>query len=146
MVGSVYFFQIWALTDGGGLIPAPLPGDNRDIIMKQKLEKCWEQDIVTVVPTGNGGQNEDYLDLNTPQRLGMPDNGLITVGGVTPDGVLYPGTTLERGLGGSITVYAGSESVVMASYTSDTGTDTDTGTSFAAPAVVSGAYTALHLC
>src|SRR6266480_2605119 len=80
MVGSVYFFQIWALTDGGGFrvpIPAPLLGDNRDIIMNQKLQECWEHDIVTVVPTGNGGQDEDFLDLNTPQRLGTPNNGLI---------------------------------------------------------------------
>jgi hypothetical protein len=145
----VYLSLIWALTDGEGFrvpIPEAPLGDNKNIIMTQRLQQCWSQDIVTVVPTGNGGQASDFLDLNTPQRLGTPGSGLITVGGVSYNGVLWPKTTPDRGLGGSISVYAASVMVIMASYTSDTGTDTDDGTSFAAPAVVSGPYTAPHFC
>lgn len=144
----MYLSQLWALTNGKGFripVPAPALGDSKDIIMNQRLQQCWGQDIVTIVAAGNSGPSE-FLDENTPQRLGTPNNALITVGGVSNDGVFWPQTTIDRGQGGSITVYAGSVNVVMASYTSDDGTDTDTGTSFAAPAVVSGPYAAPYFC
>ena len=86
------------------------------------------------------------MDRNTPQAIGTANNGLITVGGVSYSGVFWDQTTRDRGQGGSISVYAASEDVVMASITSNTGTVTDSGTSFAAPAVVSGPYATPHFC
>jgi hypothetical protein len=99
------------------------------------LFACWANDIITVVPTGNGGADGESLDEHTPQNLGTAQNGLITVGGVENHGVLAPRTTFNGGRGGSITVYAVSENVVGASRTGKSGTAVDSGTSLAAPAV-----------
>jgi hypothetical protein len=98
------------------------------------IERCWESNIVTVAAAGNGGLAGDFLDLNSPQDMGKDNNTLITVGAVNLDGTLWPGSTPDRGRGGSITVYAQGESVRVAS--ADGGTSLDSGTSFAAPQVV----------
>jgi hypothetical protein len=104
--------------------------------MNRVLNECWGQDIVTVVAAGNAGGSGESLDENTPTSLGSAANGLITVGGVDSTGLLAERTNFDAGRGGSITVYAVSENVVMADHTQDIGTETDSGTSFAAPAVV----------
>jgi hypothetical protein len=115
--------------------------------MNVLLQGCWAQDIVTVVPAGNIGDDNNgvvnFLDERTPQSLGTPGNGVITVGGVTYDGVLWPQTRPDRGQGGSITVYAQAADVVFALAFSDTAPNTGDGTSLAALAVVSGPYTRL---
>lgn len=102
-----------------------------------RLQKSWARDIVTIVSAGNNPPRV-YLDRILLQRLGTPGNGLITVGGVALDGALWPNTTPARGLGGSITVYAAAAGVGVALANSDTGTGVSSGTSLAAPAVVSG--------
>lgn len=97
-----------------------------------------------------GNRNEDgaYLDQFTPQNIGSSDadNGLITVGGVTSDGAYWSDTMLDGGLGGSITVYAQAENVVVAWPTSNSDTETVDGTSFAAPAAVSRPDTYPSFC
>ncbi|KAK4543623.1 hypothetical protein LTR36_005268 [Oleoguttula mirabilis] len=100
-------------------------GNGKDVIMSQ----------ITVVAAGNDGSIGHSLDENTPQSLGTPSNGLITVGGVDRNGVLSPMTTLDAGKGGSITTYALSEAVFIADFKSNTGGKFEPGTSFAAPAV-----------
>jgi hypothetical protein len=57
------------------------------------------------------------------------------VGGVESNGMLYDITTFDRGIGGSISVYAVSKDVSAAKFDTITGVVTYPGTSFAAPAV-----------
>lgn len=103
--------------------------------MKQLLESCWIHDIITVIAAGNGANRDDSLDEATPQNHGTTNNGLITVGAVTKEGVLMPITTFDKGEGGSMTVYAVGEEVVAATHQNNDDTQSGTGTSFAAPAI-----------
>ena len=109
--------------------------DRLNSVLLDNLQECWDQDIITVVPTGNSGLHGGSLDESTPQKLGTASNGLITVGGVDKDGVLHDITTLDAHSGGSISVYAMSKDVVGADYKTNSGSITEDGTSFAAPAV-----------
>ena len=104
-------------------------------IMQAVLQSCWANDIITVVAAGNGGADGDKLHEATPQNFGTTGNGLITVGSVHVDGVLDTQTTLDANQGGSITVYAVSQPVVVASKDDNRATLTESGTSLAAPAV-----------
>lgn len=62
---------------------------------------------------------------------------MISVGGVEKDGSLFTDTNLDLGQGGSLTVNAATRDVKVANFTTDDGFTTGTGTSLAAPAVVS---------
>jgi subtilisin family serine protease len=103
--------------------------------MQRVIDEAWQNDVIVVVPTGNDGADGGSLATITPQNYGTAANQLITVGGVADTGVFADRTTRDLGTGGSISVYALSESVVGASYQSNTGTMSQDGTSFAAPAV-----------
>lgn len=131
---SVPFSKTQALINGEACDP-----DSYEFVAL-RVQWCWDRDIVTIVPAGNRPKLE-FLDEDIPQNIGTPGNGLITVGGVTEDGGYWSDTTRDRGLGGSITVYAQAEGVLAASAFSDTRNATFDGTSFAAPAVVSGSPT-----
>lgn len=104
--------------------------------MTRALDYCWNNDVTTVICAGNNEGTSFYLDDKTPQNLGTASNGLITVGGVTSAGVLWPQTIPSRGFGGSISVYAQAQDVIVASISSNTATTSVDGTSVAAPAVV----------
>lgn len=124
------------LTDCEGVKPSQPNIISSTTGFTDRFQKAWPRDIVTIVPTGNNPPYQ-YLDQALPQRLGKPDNGLITVGGVTLDEALWPHSIPDRGLGGSITVYAAAAGVVVPLANSDTGTGVKSGTSLTAPAVVS---------
>lgn len=118
----------------------PLPPDPRVDVMTSSLNNCWSNDITTVICAGNNEGTSFYLDDKTPQNLGTTSNGLITVGGVTAAGVLWPQTIPSRGFGGSISIYAQAENVVVAGTSSNDASAVVPGTSVAAPAVVCCIY------
>lgn len=114
------------------------------------IPKLQQLGILLVVAAGNNGNSNPnnlwkmaYLDEYAPQYLGTEDNIMITVGGVGPDGRLDPiSTRMKPGTSGSITVYAQSAGVKVATNWKGPpdGSERTTyldGTSFAAPAVVS---------
>jgi hypothetical protein len=87
------------------------------------------------VVTAAGNSPEKRLHQTIPQKLGTASNRIITVGGVKKDGTLYELTTpAEGGQGGSITLYAPAEDVIVPSP----GNNLHSGTSQAAAIVVSG--------
>ena len=104
-------------------------------VFKRAFEKCWAHDIITVISAGNYGEQGKSLDMSTPQNIGTKDNALITVGGVNIRGALWTDTAFDRGIRGSITVYAVAENVPGAYYKSSTKRARRNGTSLAAPAV-----------
>ncbi|KAF1981896.1 subtilisin-like protein [Aulographum hederae CBS 113979] len=108
-------------------------------ILEDRLKDAWAEDIVTVTTAGNDGIDAarlTFLHHTTPQSYGTADNGLITVGGLRRDGSLWPHTTPDdHVLTGSMTLYAQAEDVVRADADSLRGSVTESGTSFAAPAV-----------
>lgn len=90
------------------------------------------RDISFVTSASNYGESELYVDQFWPSALGGEDNALITVGGVEPDGSLWPVSTPHRdGFRGSITVYAQGSRMPLQ------GGQEASGTSLAAPVVVS---------
>lgn len=96
------------------------------------LKDIEKLDVVFVTSASNYGEDEGYVDQYWPPALGREDNAVITVGGVKDDGGFWPVSTPHReGFLGSITVYAQGENVPA------DGGSTASGTSFAAPAVVS---------
>lgn len=99
--------------------------------MKELLEQCWENDIVTVVAAGNLGSRSTYdISQDIPSCLGAPDNPLITVGASTLDGRLWAGTTAAvNGRPGSISIWALGESVLCAAPQGNRGFVVDDGTS-----------------
>jgi hypothetical protein len=100
---------------------------------------AWANDILVVVAAGNSGLDGVTLDQRTPQNLGRADNPLITVGGIQFGGEYWPNTIPAKpGMPGSMTLHAQSVDVNCASNTGTEAKDThiDSGTSFAAPAVV----------
>lgn len=106
-----------------------------NIELWQALLNCWRHDIITVVAAGNNGMIGGALDLQTPQGLGQEHNPLITVGGVSGHGLLWPGTSFDRGIGGSMTVYSMAQDVRVADHNHTDRRKTSSGTSCAAPAV-----------
>ena len=79
-----------------------------------------------------------------PQLLGKENNPLITVGGVDQQGKLWTRTSLDRGRGGSISVYAMAVGVTSANFKDTTSFRILHGTSAAAPAVAGLA--GMYLC
>ena len=106
----------------------------RSEYMRNILTSAWQNDVVFVVCATNS-PDVLYIDNRTPQVLGTPDNPLITVGGVLDTGIFDPGTALDRGQGGSITVYALSVDVNAADYRTNAGSILVPGTSVATPVV-----------
>lgn len=110
------------------------------------------EDVVVVIAAGNNGQDgHHYLDATVPQALGTANNDLITVGRVESDGSLWIPTTPERlgplgagRAGGSMTVYAQAKDVLT--YSNKGVVELSTGTSFAAPAVVSIVLLVIDSC
>jgi subtilisin family serine protease len=106
-------------------------------ILQRALTECWNNGITVVIAAGNEG-DESHLDEFTPQNLGAISNELITVGGVDREGKYFSGTNNDpTGGQGAVNLYAGAIDVISAVKTGDHDTSADTGTSFAAPAVVS---------
>jgi subtilisin family serine protease len=95
-------------------------------------------DITIVVAAGNEGKSHT-LDQLVPQKFGDDERfDMITVGGVNKEGKYYADTVNSRGQGGLVNLYAGAVDVVGARHDdTDESTVTGTGTSLAAPAVVS---------
>jgi hypothetical protein len=94
----------------------------------------WCETFKITVVTAAGNSPEQRLHQTIPQKLGTASNRIITVGGVKKDGTFYELTTpAEGGQGGSITLYAPAEDVVVPSP----GNNLHSGTSQAAAIVVS---------
>lgn len=107
-------------------------------IMRRAIQQLTNTyDVPVVVAAGNGG-SQTPMDRTTPQNLGVELNSFLTVGGVDRKGVFYRDTSLSGSLSG-LDVYAGAVDVDLADPNNDNGYVTDTGTSFAAPAIVSNA-------
>jgi Subtilase family len=113
-------------------------------VFKRWMQRAEDNDVVVVMSAGNEAFKDLTLGTIVPQNLGTPTNGIITVGGVYKDGSLWPWTvpetpsdktTRDYPLTGSMTCYALADNVM--SYDSTKSTSTTTGTSFAAPVVVS---------
>ena len=102
--------------------------------MQDILTSAFQNDVVFVVCAMNR-PTPQYIDERVPQAMGTAGNQLITVGGVLGTGVFDPRTSQDRGRGGSITVYAQSNQVNVADYTTLTESTLVDGTSVAAPAV-----------
>jgi hypothetical protein len=62
--------------------------------MTNLLNEAWAEGIVTVVAAGNEGPH-GTTDRTTPQRLGTPNNPLITVGGIFDDGSIWDQSTRQ---------------------------------------------------
>ncbi|EAT86668.2 hypothetical protein SNOG_05604 [Parastagonospora nodorum SN15] len=93
---------------------------------------CESLKIPMVLAAGNDPTR--YLHEQVPQKFGTPDNGIITIGGVEPDGTYYENTTPKHaGDAGSMSAYAPARDVRVPSD----GIDYHTGTSQAA-AITSG--------
>lgn len=107
------------------------------ITLRKAFDELWAMDVVIVVAAGNDG-NIVTLDQIVPQEFDTNDNELITVGGVSKTGLYYEKTTNKKGqLPGQVNHYAGAMDVTLAKYDGDdSATKVETGTSFAAPAVV----------
>jgi subtilisin family serine protease len=96
------------------------------------LTWCDTKKVTVIVAAGNSP--EKGLHETVPQRLGSAVNGVITVGGVKPDGTYWEDTTpAEPNQLGSMSVYAPSVDVIVPA----SATALHTGTSQAA-AIVSG--------
>ena len=75
------------------------------------------------------------MAMTTPQCLGKENNPLITVGGVDQQGKLWTRTSLDRGRGGCISVYAMAVGAEVADFREKISLKFVSGTSVAAPAV-----------
>jgi hypothetical protein len=74
----------------------------------------WCEGLKITVVTAAGNSEERRLHETFPQRLGTPENGLITVGGVEPDGTVFKsGTRAEPGEAGSMSVYAPARDITV---------------------------------
>lgn len=106
--------------------------------MERALRKCKDKDITLVVAAGNDGAIRT-LDTLTPQAFGTDDRfSMITVGGVDQAGKYYRDTIQGNGQGGQVDIYADAVNVVAAKHDGeDDSTTPATGTSAAAPAIVS---------
>ena len=107
-------------------------------IMERALRKCKDKDITLVIAAGNEGAIRT-LDTLTPQAFGTDDRfSMITVGGVDQAGRYYRDTVQGNGQGGQVDIYADAVNVVAAKHDGeDDSTTSATGTSAAAPAIVS---------
>ncbi len=115
-------------------------------IMERALQQLWAMDVTVVVAAGNDGQFVT-LDEISPQNQGTDTNELITVGGVDRQGVLYTDTIFPDGdKGGALNLYAGAVNVIAAVHDGAfDATGPFTGTSVAAPAVVSSPFSPCYL-
>lgn len=106
--------------------------------MERALSKCKDKDITLVVAAGNDGAIRT-LDTLTPQAFGTDDRfSMIIVGGVDQAGKYYRDTIQGNGQGGQVDIYADAVNVVAAKHDGeDDSTTPATGTSAAAPAIVS---------
>ena len=94
-------------------------------------------DVVVVICSANTAER-DFLDELTPQFLGETNDELIIVGGVNKEGLYFDGNVRPRDNRGEVSLYAGAVDVTTASHNQALDSTTlATGTSFAAPAVVS---------
>jgi len=119
----------------------------REQVLDRVVPFALQNNIVVVVAAGNGGPGTS-LDQVAPQNQGSSNIALITVGGLDNRGQFFKITTRDRARGGSITIHAGAKDVHIPDAQKDTGTIVDSGTSYAAPAVVSSApqYSAYVSC
>jgi hypothetical protein len=111
-------------------------GPNVESKFPDFLDWCTSLKIPIVVAAGNSPNK--WLHQQVPHKFGKPDNLIVTVGGVEPDGMLYLDTTPAQpgnkdSLSGPMSVYAPARDVKVPSD----GVDVHTGTSQAAAIVVS---------
>ncbi|KAH6715723.1 peptidase S8/S53 domain-containing protein [Leptodontidium sp. MPI-SDFR-AT-0119] len=105
-------------------------------LMEVLLKTCWKNDIVTVIAAGNEGEDPFFdLSKDIPACLGKPTNPLITVGACDIAGNRTPLTSRDRGLGGSITTSAQGDNEVRCVAPGSSGSQTQPGTSMAAPQI-----------
>jgi hypothetical protein len=107
-------------------------------VLRRALERCKAADITVVIAAGNDASRT--LDTTVPQEFGTDDAfSIITVGGVDKEGKHYKDTTNSRkDAGGKVDLYTDAIDVKVAVYNKDDNSFTETtGTSHAAPAVVS---------
>ncbi|KAH7089519.1 peptidase S8/S53 domain-containing protein [Paraphoma chrysanthemicola] len=83
-----------------------------EAILRVFIDWCETFKIPVVAAAGNDPTLR--LHETVPQKFGKADNTLITVGGVEPNGKLFPPTTpAEPGESGSMSVYAPARDVVV---------------------------------
>ena len=109
----------------------------KEMLNNVAVPALLQSNIAIVLAAGNDALLGISQDKITPQNLNGANSDLITVGGVDSSGILYDRTTPDIGNGGSINIYGGAVDVPLADFLSNDGTRFDTGTSFAAPAIVS---------
>lgn len=116
-----------------GLVVDPRTQVQLEAVFQDMLEWCETYKVAVVTAAGNSPEKRQ--DDTLPQRLGTPDNNLITVGGVEPDGTVFTQMTpAEPGQGGWTSVYAPARDIIVPAP----GEYIHTGTSQAAAIVVSG--------
>lgn len=94
--------------------------------------------VVTVIAAGNEGEDTFFdLSKDIPACLGKPTNPLITVGACDIAGNRTPLTSRDRGLGGSITTSAQGDNEVRCVAPGSSESQTQPGTSMAAPQIAS---------
>ncbi|KAH9214238.1 hypothetical protein DL95DRAFT_504112 [Leptodontidium sp. 2 PMI_412] len=112
------------------------PWLSRRDMLRDLLEQCWANDIVTVIAAGNEGTDSSFgLHEDVPACLGILDNALITVGACNAEGDRTPDTTRDLRRGGQILASAQGDGGFSSASADGSGTRLGTGTSFATPQI-----------
>lgn len=89
-----------------------------------------------MLAAGNNGLKGGTTADELPQRLGTPDNNVITIGGVLYDGTLWKESSPE-GEAGSVTAYGPVGTITLVTNDGQIVPNHIGGTSYAAPITVS---------
>ncbi|KAL2065238.1 hypothetical protein VTL71DRAFT_2907 [Oculimacula yallundae] len=128
-------WAVLSFSQGFGLLEGKAWQTRRNL-MEVLLKECWKNDIVTVIAAGNEGDKPGFdLSRDIPACLGTPTNPLITVGATNSQGNRLPLTNKDTGLGGSITTSAQGDNEVRCVAPGASGSQTQKGTSVAAPQI-----------
>jgi hypothetical protein len=117
------------------------PGDRKHELWQRALPLFDQLKVTVVIGAGNYGDNginEFAVHQSTPQKLSSDSNSLIMVGGACANGSLwFPTSPQAAGQAGSTSLYAQALDVTTAHNENTDSLNQVSGTSFAAPAVVS---------